>query len=298
LLESTNQFISVGNRRFRICIENNLSNYVKAKSRQEKSQIVCSIVEGVKAKSSGAGFIKKVRIVTGLLLSLTIDKTLCVFLNLLTSWLASEKDLFANRWFEVGDKMARDKVGQALIRDAMKIQRIKKGDSPRVGGALRKRTAGKAGNLIIERHFQVRSHMTIDSSRRSRADSFNDSISDSGDSQWPQMALPSAPLQPIFPPRESSYDLSSLLTSNPPSCLMPPPLPIYNAVHIPAALGREPMYAPHAGVREDARLSVPYLSLWTDHDLLPNPVAFPAGGLQKKESLKLLEDELNFLHAK
>jgi hypothetical protein len=314
--------ISVGNRRFRMCIENNLSHYVKAKSRQEKSQMVCNIVEGIKANSSpGAGFIKKVRIATGLLLSLT---RLFAFLNRLTFWFAL-KDLFANRWFEVGGKMARDKVGQAL-RDAMKIQRAKKGDSPRVDGALRGSAAGKAGNSTVERRFKsgnyrdamnevVSSNTTIvDSSRRSRADSFDDSISDSGDSLWPHMALPAVPLQPILPPRESSDDLASLLMSNPPSCLMPPPAPLlvptYSAaVHIPAALvvGRELMYAPdntvylgihnNTGVREEDHRSVPYRSLWSDHDLLPNPVTFPAEGLKKKESVKLPEDELQFLRA-
>jgi hypothetical protein len=231
------------------------------------------------------------------------------------------KDLFANRWFEVDDKIARDKVGQAL-RDAMKIRRAKKGDdSPRICRALRKRAAGKAESSNFERHFQygnsrdatdkvVTSNMTIDSSSwRSRADCFDDSISDSGDSLWPHMAFPSASLQPILPPRESCDDLASHLLSNPPSCLMPPPLPTYSAMHsIPVALlGREPMYAPdntlslgmdnNTDVREEDCLSVPYRSLWSDHDLLPNPVTFPSGGLQRKESVKLPQDELHFLRA-
>ena len=54
---------SVGNRRFRICIENNLARYSKAKSKLEKSLIVMSIVDNIRESSTqeGGGFVKQVR---------------------------------------------------------------------------------------------------------------------------------------------------------------------------------------------------------------------------------------------
>jgi hypothetical protein len=258
--------------------------------------------------------------------------------------------------------MAKEKVGQAL-RDAMKVQRAKKGgDSPKVGVALKKRPVGNAGNsntivVAVEKIFQSGNSRDEDATmdqvvssnnntmpildstttatsttiRRSRADSFDDSISDSEDFLLPHLALlPSMrPLQTLLLPREPaaapSDDLASLLmsssnsNSNPPSYLMPTHHSSSNAVHMPAALllGRERMYAPDhslslgggvpntsnittraGGVQEDYRLSARFRSLWSDHDLSPNPVAFSAGrGVQKKQSVKLPEDELQFLRA-
>ena len=42
----------VGNRRFRITIDNHLDKYMEVKSRQQKSKIVTTIVDGIK-KSAG-----------------------------------------------------------------------------------------------------------------------------------------------------------------------------------------------------------------------------------------------------
>mmetsp|Transcript_65442 Transcript_65442/g.98694 ORF Transcript_65442/g.98694 Transcript_65442/m.98694 type:complete len:371 (-) Transcript_65442:84-1196(-) len=85
-------FEHVGNRRFRMCIDSHLDSYVKVKSRQQKSKIVTSIVQNIRkaASSSGGGFVRK--------------------------------DLLTRRWFKVDDKLAREKVGQAL-RDAIKTRR-------------------------------------------------------------------------------------------------------------------------------------------------------------------------------
>jgi hypothetical protein len=53
----------VGNRRFRICIDNNLDSYMKASTRQEKSSIISSIVKTIHDGSiqNGGGFVAKVR---------------------------------------------------------------------------------------------------------------------------------------------------------------------------------------------------------------------------------------------
>ena len=84
----------VGNRRFRVCIDNNLNTYMAAKSKHEKSTVVTVIVDAVKESSTQGrgGFVRK--------------------------------DLVSGRWFEVGDKIAREKVGHAL-RDAIKLRQRK-----------------------------------------------------------------------------------------------------------------------------------------------------------------------------
>jgi hypothetical protein len=55
-------FLSVGNRRFRVCIENNLGRYLKAKTKQEKTDIVSSVYTSMSSSSPHGGFVKKVRL--------------------------------------------------------------------------------------------------------------------------------------------------------------------------------------------------------------------------------------------
>eukprot|EP00429_Kryptoperidinium_foliaceum_P008799 CAMPEP_0176007336 /NCGR_PEP_ID=MMETSP0120_2-20121206/3181_1 /TAXON_ID=160619 /ORGANISM="Kryptoperidinium foliaceum, Strain CCMP 1326" /LENGTH=268 /DNA_ID=CAMNT_0017340095 /DNA_START=37 /DNA_END=840 /DNA_ORIENTATION=+ len=74
----------IGNRRFRICIDNNLRTYSKAKSKHERSSVVTCIVDVIREMGS---FVRK--------------------------------DESSGCWFEVDDKTAREKVGHAL-RDAIK----------------------------------------------------------------------------------------------------------------------------------------------------------------------------------
>ena len=73
-----------------MCIENHLQTYVMVESKQEKTLIVAKIVENIQecsARSGGYGFVKK--------------------------------EILSSRWVVVDDKVARDKVGQAL-RDLIK----------------------------------------------------------------------------------------------------------------------------------------------------------------------------------
>eukprot|EP00980_Cylindrotheca_fusiformis_P012506 scaffold3073_cov66-Cylindrotheca_fusiformis.AAC.21 len=78
-----NYSVKVGNRRFRICIENNLQSYSNAKCRSKKSAIISDIVTSIRESSShGGGFVRL--------------------------------DSYTQQWYEVGDKVARDKVGQTL----------------------------------------------------------------------------------------------------------------------------------------------------------------------------------------
>ena len=52
----------VGNRRFRICIENHLDSYINSKTRQEKTSVISSIVDSIQGNSKyTGGFIAKVR---------------------------------------------------------------------------------------------------------------------------------------------------------------------------------------------------------------------------------------------
>lgn len=53
---------AVGNRRFRVTIDNHLDKYMEVKSRQQKSRIVTTIVDNIKrsAGKEGGGFVRKV----------------------------------------------------------------------------------------------------------------------------------------------------------------------------------------------------------------------------------------------
>eukprot|EP00980_Cylindrotheca_fusiformis_P022030 scaffold8917_cov111-Cylindrotheca_fusiformis.AAC.3 len=87
-----------GNRRFKLFIENYLENYLSAHSRGAKSGVISEIVTFVRAMSiqaGGSGFVRY------------------------------DSDL--QRWYEVGDKVARDKVGHCLreARDSKNRSRKK-----------------------------------------------------------------------------------------------------------------------------------------------------------------------------
>ena len=71
-----------GNIRFRGMVEKAVSRYANASNRYEKSIVVSTIIETVRKESCGGGFVKR-----------------------------NEHD---GRWYEVGDTLAREKVGQWL----------------------------------------------------------------------------------------------------------------------------------------------------------------------------------------
>jgi hypothetical protein len=124
--------IAVGNRRFKICVENHLHAYIKASCKKSKSLVVTRILDTIRASSQaeGGGFIRK--------------------------------DRLNKRYYEVKEKIAREKVGQAL-RDAsvefLKIKEEGKSDedlrsipvlapeSPQKGG-LAPRDAPANGKLL------------------------------------------------------------------------------------------------------------------------------------------------------
>jgi hypothetical protein len=75
----------VGNRRFRVCIENHLKAYSQAKSKHARSSLVTRIVDSIKdcvPEGRRGGFVRK---------------------NPDTA-----------RWHEVGETVSREKVGHAL----------------------------------------------------------------------------------------------------------------------------------------------------------------------------------------
>ncbi|KAL3936357.1 MAG: hypothetical protein SGARI_002592 [Bacillariaceae sp.] len=55
-------FEHLGNRRFRLTIDNHLDKYMEVKSRQQKSKIVSTIVDGIKKSvgEEGGGFVRKI----------------------------------------------------------------------------------------------------------------------------------------------------------------------------------------------------------------------------------------------
>lgn len=88
LLLSFLSYSTVGNRRFKVCIENFLQSYQKAKSRSRRSAVITNIITSIRSSSEmGGGFVR----------------------------FQPSQSL----WYEIGDKVARDKVGQAL-RDVLR----------------------------------------------------------------------------------------------------------------------------------------------------------------------------------
>jgi len=87
----------VGNRRFRVCIENHVDSYMTAKTKHDKSCVISSIIQSIKESSPNTG---------GFVM----------------------KDHKLKKWTRVDSKIARDKVGNAL-RDAAK-QRSENADLP------------------------------------------------------------------------------------------------------------------------------------------------------------------------
>jgi hypothetical protein len=99
-----------GNKRFRALIQSRLEEYNKATSKLDKSLLVSSIVESVRQASPDGGFVK-------------------------------ERD---GQWFEVGDHMAREKIGQTF-RD---ILHFKYTSSTKAKKCRRKKLQGEIANEV------------------------------------------------------------------------------------------------------------------------------------------------------
>eukprot|EP00980_Cylindrotheca_fusiformis_P017273 scaffold5345_cov86-Cylindrotheca_fusiformis.AAC.3 len=105
----------VGNLRLKVCIDNYLRSYAKASSRSGKSAVITDIVESIRDSSdTGGGFVGF--------------------------------DPSQNQWYEVGDKVARDKVGQAL-RDRLRNRKSIKDAIVKTKEQLDVSELGKESNL-------------------------------------------------------------------------------------------------------------------------------------------------------
>jgi len=85
-----------GNEKFRIMINEYAPTYLNVSTKYQKSEVIAKIVAEVRSKSPGGGFVKK--------------------------------DFYSNRWFEVGDEKARDKVGHAIRKAAVGLGKKLHGD--------------------------------------------------------------------------------------------------------------------------------------------------------------------------
>jgi hypothetical protein len=147
---------AVGNRRFRILVDLNMQKYKDAKFKIEKSLIVVSIVDAIREASVIGGFVKKVR------LFLVLPRLACFLRPFATPnfWRVSRilpltpsrariflyrltlQDPSSQRWHEVPDAIAREKVGQQIREtlaktnplkcEARKVQRKTKAKRPRL----------------------------------------------------------------------------------------------------------------------------------------------------------------------
>jgi len=116
----------VGNHRFRMIIDSHLSTYMEVMSRRQKTRIVSTIVKNIRVatEESGGGFVRK--------------------------------DLLTRRWYKVSDKLAREKVGQAL-RDAIKTKKSAGGQSKAAKRNAKKNVGPQQGlaNMINAQSIQL-----------------------------------------------------------------------------------------------------------------------------------------------
>lgn len=122
-------FVEVGNRRFRILIAQYLDPYTKASSKTERMALVSAIVDQVRQNSTtGRGFVRR--------------------------------DKVSGIWYEVDDRLAREKVGQALR------------------SLMRQRSAKQRRTKEVESRLALRSRSPTSSLSGSATSNFDESIAD------------------------------------------------------------------------------------------------------------------------
>lgn len=84
---------TAGNKRFRGLIDDFAPKYVEATTKLEKTQVIATVIDRVRADSPNGGFIKK--------------------------------DFYTGRWYEIGNEKARDKVGHAIRKAAEELMKRK-----------------------------------------------------------------------------------------------------------------------------------------------------------------------------
>jgi len=104
-----------GNEKFRIMINEYASTYLNVSTKYQKSEVIAKIVAEVRSKSPGGGFVKK--------------------------------DFYSNRWFEVGDEKARDKVGHAIRKAAVGLGKKLHGNKRQPQSLAKRRLKNKAGDF-------------------------------------------------------------------------------------------------------------------------------------------------------
>eukprot|EP00542_Grammatophora_oceanica_P018980 CAMPEP_0194049290 /NCGR_PEP_ID=MMETSP0009_2-20130614/30234_1 /TAXON_ID=210454 /ORGANISM="Grammatophora oceanica, Strain CCMP 410" /LENGTH=193 /DNA_ID=CAMNT_0038695403 /DNA_START=238 /DNA_END=819 /DNA_ORIENTATION=+ len=116
-----------GNKWFRSIIDEKLSTYSSAKSKLEKSVVVSSIVDTIRAKSPNGSFVKH--------------------------------DTSTGTWYEVSDRLAREKVGQSL-RDALHSQYKSSTTAKKKRRRAEQEKQAEEMDLIIERNPEVSAVIT------------------------------------------------------------------------------------------------------------------------------------------
>lgn len=100
-----------GNEKFRIVIKDYAQTYLNVSTKYQKSEVIAKIVAEVRSKSPGGGFVKK--------------------------------DFYSNRWFEVGDEKARDKVGHAIRKAAVGLGKKLNGNKHQPQSLAKRRLKNK-----------------------------------------------------------------------------------------------------------------------------------------------------------
>jgi len=104
-----------GNEKFRIMINEYAPTYLNVSTKYQKSEVIAKIVAEVRSKSPGGGFVKK--------------------------------DFYSNRWFEVGDEKARDKVGHAIRKAAVGLGKKLHGNKRQQQSLAKRRLKNKTGDF-------------------------------------------------------------------------------------------------------------------------------------------------------
>jgi len=128
-----------GNKNFRRIVGIYLPGYAEATSKLEKSAIVSAIIQSVRTQSPDGGFVKR--------------------------------DLSTGLWSEVGDHLAREKVGQT-IRDALHLQYRSSTKAKKKRRQAEQAKASANMTQISSTHFEISSK--IDDLKSKVTDSLSD----------------------------------------------------------------------------------------------------------------------------
>lgn len=217
-------FDHVGNQRFRQLIEQSLDRYVD-KSKLEKTLLITEMVNRVRQNSPSGGFVKK--------------------------------DIVSGRWYEVGDRFAREKVSQSFrdclnekYRSSRTSRKKRREDLQESGGLMKHRPNSykrQRSSTSSESSFQQSSDREATIRQGFSSSSPNPTMAEA--SLYQPMATAVAPAVETWavpPPTTEQQAQHAMFAPTLPSAVMPSTTATTTAPALPSLLGIAPNQHPGA----------------------------------------------------